>query len=340
MVACAVLFAACGSSPSNLASEQGDEPSTTLSPATTEVAATDVTTTDVSTTSIRGTTAPTTTAPTTTAPATAVPAPAVPNNDETAPPPSTSTASTLDVSPPSSALVPAAPTTAVTSSSASPTPSTPATETTTTETNTPAVSSTQATPTAQFGAEIFTVSGPIAARLEHSWREGCPVPLSDLRLITLNHWDFQGNVASGELIVHHDHADDMVQVFSRLFDAEFPIERMELVDNFLGDDDLSMAANNTSAFNCREIASRPGTWSTHAFGAAVDINPVQNPYATLSGDVVLPPEGAPFVDRSVRVVGGIYSGDAVTSAFADVGWGWGGDWNSVKDWQHFSATGG
>ena len=166
--------------------------------------------------------------------------------------------------------------------------------------------------------------------MEHSWREGCPVGLDELRLITLNHWDFSGNVASGELIVHADHADDMVQVFSRLFDAQFPVQRIELVDNYLGDDDLSMAANNTSAFNCREIASRPGTWSNHAFGSAVDINPLQNPFVTNSG--IFPPEGAAFADRSQRVQGGIYPGDAVTQAFAEIGWGWGGDWNSSKDW--------
>ena len=171
----------------------------------------------------------------------------------------------------------------------------------------------------------------------HSWREGCPVGLDELRIITLNYWNFNGSISAGELVVHEDHADDMVQVFSRLFDAQFPIERMELVDAFAGDDDLSMAANNTSAFNCREIAARPGVWSNHAFGAAVDINPLQNPFVTDSG--VFPPGGAAFVDRSVQVTGGIYPGDAVTAAFAEIGWGWGGDWNTVKDWQHFSANG-
>ena len=141
----------------------------------------------------------------------------------------------------------------------------------------------------------------------------------------------------GQLIIHQDHASDMVQVFSRLFDAQFPIERMQLVDVFQGDDDLSMAANNTSAFNCREIAARPGTWSNHAFGEAIDINPLVNPL--VSGNGVFPPGGAAFTDRSVQVQGGIYPGDVVTQAFAEIGWGWGGDWVNSKDWQHFSATG-
>ena len=113
---------------------------------------------------------------------------------------------------------------------------------------------------------------------------------------------------------------------------------MQLVDVFEGSDDLSMEANNTSGFNCREIAFRPGVWSNHAFGTAIDINPLVNPL--VSGDLILPPEGAPFIDRSIQVKGGIYTGDAVTQAFAAIGWGWGGDWVNSKDWQHFSASGG
>ncbi len=150
----------------------------------------------------------------------------------------------------------------------------------------------------------------------------------------MNHWDYDGNIASGELVVNAEHANDVVQVFSRLFDARFPIERMELVDNFGGDDDLSMVANNTSAFNCRTVAGT-NTLSDHAFGAAIDINPLVNPFVTSRG--IFPPEGEAFVDRSVQVQGGIYRGDAVTRAFAEIGWEWGGDWVNSKDWQHFSA---
>ena len=185
-----------------------------------------------------------------------------------------------------------------------------------------------------FNAEIFEISGPIASRMTNSWREGCPVELSDLRLIALNYWDYDGRVANGELVVHESHADDIVQVFSRLFDSQFPIERMELVDNFEGSDDLSMVANNTSAFNCRNVAGTD-RWSDHAFGAAVDINPLVNPWVTNNG--VFPSEGADFADRSVQVQGGIYPGDVVTQAFAEIGWEWGGDWNNSKDWQHFSG---
>lgn len=161
--------------------------------------------------------------------------------------------------------------------------------------------------------------------------------LESLRLLTLTHWDYSGKVASGELIVHRDHADDLVGVFRELFDAGFEIERMQLVDAYDADDDISMAANNTSAFNCREVAWKPGVWSHHAFGGAIDINPLVNPY--VSTTQVLPPGGTLFVDRTIETQGGIYPGDAVTRAFADIGWGWGGDWAPAKDWQHFSASG-
>ncbi len=174
--------------------------------------------------------------------------------------------------------------------------------------------------------------------MTNSWREGCPVGLDQLRLLTLDHWNYDDRVVTGELVIHEAWADEIVQVFGRLFNARFPIERMELVDLYEGSDDLSMAANNTSAFNCREIAWRPGVWSNHAIGEAIDINPLVNPY--VSNTRILPPEGAAFADRSVQAKGGIYPGDVVTQAFAEIGWGWGGDWSSAKDWQHFSATGG
>lgn len=138
--------------------------------------------------------------------------------------------------------------------------------------------------------------------------------------------------------MHADHTSQMETVFEALYDARFPIQRMELVDNFAADDNLSMAANNTSGFNCREVDGSPGVWSNHAFGAAVDINPLVNPYVTTSR--ILPPEGAIFADRSVEVLGGIYPDGPVVAAFDAVGWGWGGRWRSGKDWQHFSASGG
>jgi hypothetical protein len=171
-----------------------------------------------------------------------------------------------------------------------------------------------------------------------SWRPGCPVPLGDLRLVELTHWGFDRRVHAGEMVIHEDEARAVVRVFRRLFRARFPIRRMELVDEYGADDDRSMAANNTSAFNCRPVTGGSG-WSQHSYGWAIDINPIQNPYITSNG-TVLPPQGAPYVDRSGTAGGMIHDGDVVVRAFASVGWGWGGHFQSIKDYQHFSATGG
>jgi D-alanyl-D-alanine carboxypeptidase len=178
---------------------------------------------------------------------------------------------------------------------------------------------------------------PDAGRLHASWRPGCPVSLEDLRLLTLDHWGFDGAEHRGELVVRADHAEAVVGVFRTLFEARFSIERMERVDAFGGDDDATMAANNTSAFNCREVVGRPGVWSQHAFGLAIDINPLVNPYV-LAPDDVRPPAGVAYLDRTQDAVGLIRGGDVVVSAFSAIGWEWGGTWD-MPDYQHFSATG-
>jgi hypothetical protein len=140
------------------------------------------------------------------------------------------------------------------------------------------------------------------------------------------------------MVVHEDEAGAVLRVFLRLFRARFPIKRMELVDEYGADDDRSMAANNTSSFNCRPVTGGSG-WSQHAYGWAIDINPIQNPYITSNG-TVLPPQGAAYVDRSRTARGMIHDGDVVVRAFAAVGWAWGGHFQSIKDYQHFSASGG
>jgi hypothetical protein len=175
-----------------------------------------------------------------------------------------------------------------------------------------------------------------AERMTSSWRPGCPVAPEDLRLLTLTHWGFDGEVHRGELVIHEDQARAVKEAFRALFKARFPIERMQLVDVYGGDDDRSMAANNTSGFNCRTVEGS-SSWSEHAYGRAIDINPIQNP-AVRDGRVS-PPAGARYLDRSPRARGLIRAEDAVVRAFAAVGWGWGGYWTSLKDYQHFSATG-
>ncbi len=172
------------------------------------------------------------------------------------------------------------------------------------------------------------------ADLGASWRGGCPVSVEDLRWLDLTHWTDDGHSEIGSLVVHADHVDDVVAVFRLIFDAGFPIHSMQPITEFGGDDNASMRANNTSAFNCREIDGQLGVWSQHAYGGAIDINPLVNPW--VRGSSVDPPEGAPYVARDASIPGLIIEGDAVTDAFASIGWGWGGNWTSTLDYQHFS----
>lgn len=129
----------------------------------------------------------------------------------------------------------------------------------------------------------------------------------------------------------------MLTVMRKLFEQGYPFRQMRLVDAYGADDHRSMAADNTSAFNCRTVAGS-SVWSEHAYGRAIDVNPIENPYVTDSG-YVSPPEGAAYADRSRHAKGVIHDGGAVVRAFAAVGWEWGGDWAWPKDYQHFSATG-
>lgn len=169
-----------------------------------------------------------------------------------------------------------------------------------------------------------------------SWREGCPVGLDELRVLHLTHWTFEGTTAEGRLIVAEGAVEPLTKAFAAAFDEEFPIERIEPVHLYGGDDDRSMAANNTSAFNCRPVAGTK-TWSEHSFGAAVDINPVQNPW--VSGDRVEPPAGREYLDRDDRRPGMLHADSALVRSLREQGWGWGGTWSRVKDYQHLSQSG-
>ena len=170
-----------------------------------------------------------------------------------------------------------------------------------------------------------------------SWHPGCPVPLSDLRLLTLTYRGFDGRDHTGQLVANKDAAAALVGAFRRLYAARFPIRRMELVDRYGGDDYRSIEADNTSAFNCR-AATGSTHWSNHAYGRAVDVDPIENPY--VSGGTSSHPASAPYLDRSRHRPGMAYAGGALVEAFRAVGWGWGGSWpGAVKDYQHFSWNG-
>lgn len=186
-----------------------------------------------------------------------------------------------------------------------------------------------------YAGTVGPITPELAARMSSSWRDGCPVPLADLRYVTVTYRGFDGATATGELVVHADVAESVVAVFGELFALGYPVRSMRLVDDFGGDDDASMAADNTSAFNCRPISRGTG-WSEHAYGRAIDLNPVENPY--VRDGLVLPPAGVPYASRP-EVPGVLHAGDAVVRAFAAHGWRWGGDWSSPVDYQHFSTTG-
>jgi hypothetical protein len=187
-----------------------------------------------------------------------------------------------------------------------------------------------------FRFEVRPISAALAERMASSWRSGCPVPLSDLRYLTIRHWGFHGRPVDGEMVVHAHAVPAVRAVFERLYRDRFPIERMRLVDDYGGDDGRSMAANNTSAFNCRRVTGG-AAWSEHAYGRAIDVNPVQNPY--VAGGTVLPSAGRAYLDRTHPELGKIREGDAFVRAVDAVGWGWGGRWRTVKDYQHISSTG-
>jgi hypothetical protein len=200
-----------------------------------------------------------------------------------------------------------------------------------------AASPAEAASPAGFRGWVAPIDRTLSARMTGvSWRAGCPVGLRDLRVVGASHWDFAGRVRIGRVIVHRDVAADVLSVFRRLFEARFPLRRVVPVDTYGGSDFRSIEADNTSAFNCRYVA---GTrrWSEHAYGRAIDVNPIENPF--VSGGRTSHPASVPFLDRTRCHRGMACPGNALVRAFARIGWGWGGYWSGVKDYQHFSASG-
>jgi len=165
-----------------------------------------------------------------------------------------------------------------------------------------------------------------------SYHDNETVSFEDLRLVTVLYYSYDENDHEGEIVVHKDIAEKVLNVFKILYDKKFPIESIKLVDYFEGDDDLSMKANNSSGFNFRVI---PGTdrISNHGYGLAIDINPLVNPYVTKKG--VFPSEGEAYVDRNQEVKGMIKENDVCYNAFISEGFTWGGAWQNSKDYQHF-----
>ena len=161
-----------------------------------------------------------------------------------------------------------------------------------------------------------------------SWKPGDPISLSDLRLIQVSFWGFDKKAHTGSLVVNSAWAAKLCTVFEKLYNARFPIHHMKLIDTYGANDELSMAADNTSAYNGRYV-NGTSTWSMHAYGLAVDINTVENPW--VDGTDVSPAAGGPYANRSLQAPGMVHAADVVVRAFASIGWKWGGNWSGGKD---------
>jgi D-alanyl-D-alanine carboxypeptidase len=181
---------------------------------------------------------------------------------------------------------------------------------------------------------IPTIQPVTFADLGPSWHPGCPIDPQQLRRVEVNYIGFDGMTHRGDLIVHEDLAAEVVAIFDQLLQLRYPIEKIRTVDNYPGaDDELSMEDNNTSAYNCRDI---PGTgrWSQHAYGRAIDLNPLLNPEIDATG-AIQPTTAAPYLDRNRTDPGILHAGDAAVRVFTDRGWRWGGNWRTPIDYQHF-----
>lgn len=188
----------------------------------------------------------------------------------------------------------------------------------------------------RFHATIGPVTDAIRERMGATWSPTCPVALSDLAYLNLTFRGFDGLAHTGELVVAAKEAEGIVSVFKALFAANYPIEEMRLPTTADLDAEPTGDGNNTSATVCR-AATAATSWSAHAYGLAIDVNPFLNPYK--KGDLVLPERASAYLDRTRTQPGIIHPGDVVVREFARIGWSWGGAWNSLKDYQHFTATG-
>lgn len=183
-----------------------------------------------------------------------------------------------------------------------------------------------------------SVSRVTAAQLPYSWHRGCPVAPSHLRRVRLSYWGFDRRAHTGALVVNASVVGDVVRVFRRLYVSHFPVRRLRPIDAYRANDERSLNADNTAGFNCRYvIGPGPKRWSAHAYGLAIDVNPVENPY--VESGRVHPRAGRAYLNRSRVRRGMAVPGGVLVRAFSAAGWSWGGRW-SPPDYQHFSKTGG
>lgn len=197
---------------------------------------------------------------------------------------------------------------------------------------------------ATYRSSVQPLSSPVRAQLAGPfWHRGCPVALSELRLLTIRHWGFDARPHTGQLVVNRDAAGGLARVFGRLFELRFPIRHMRLEDAYGPEAAQPADGDVTASFECRQSVpspcvggSRSGRWSNHAYGLAVDLNPAENPYVGCGR--TRDPTRERYLDRS-RLRPGMVT-PAVVRAFRSIGWGWGGEWSgATKDYMHFSWNG-
>jgi D-alanyl-D-alanine carboxypeptidase len=196
-----------------------------------------------------------------------------------------------------------------------------------------------------YESSIRPLPAPLKASLvgTDSWRPGCPVQMSDLRLLTVTAWGWDGKAYTGQIVVNEDAAAPLAKVFRRLYRLKFPIRHMRLGHMYGPKRAYPADGDVTGSFRCRQSVPSPcvggsasGRWSNHAYGLAVDLNPVENPY--IGCERVRDPRSRPYTDRS-RLRKGMVT-PAVVRAFRSIGWGWGGEWSGdTKDYMHFSYNG-
>lgn len=193
------------------------------------------------------------------------------------------------------------------------------------------------------GFSVHEISDDLFERMKagNTYKDDCIVPREDLRYLLVLHKDKDGNVHQGEMVVHKLIAEDVLEIFEKLYDANYPIERMVLPDNYMADDETMMRDNNSSCFNFRFI-SHTTKISNHGLGMAVDINTLYNPYHKIvtnddgtTEEVIEPVTGEPYLDRNLEFDYKIDKDDLCYKLFTEKGFEWGGDWTDRKDYQHF-----
>jgi hypothetical protein len=181
---------------------------------------------------------------------------------------------------------------------------------------------------------IHPISPRVKALMQqHTWKPNCPVAIEDLREVHVSYWGFDNKKHVGLIIVNHELAQEVASIFKQLYKHRFPIERIEIIENYQGNDEDSMLANNSSAFNCRKNDTRPNLFSQHSYGRAFDINPFINPY--VSSEALIPKQAAKYKNRMINFPGKIDRQSIAYKIFTEYCWDWGGDWNDVQDYHHF-----